>query len=213
MAILRRSYDPPPAPSSPMPVMFVATDGQPSPQAADGSPAVRTVIANRCLNFNLRAMSFYTSKMGSLHNVCPISDADIGDMVMTLYKKVDELWVLATDSDATKTVIEWEAHYNFEIIGGRLDVPPDVRGGTTDAWFVSVIGVPDYPTQLGGSIRYLTEVNLEAVTDPNVDMNGRATSYLAWNYEGAPNTNKLRFIFKHPAGAQKRFQLLMDHFV
>lgn len=170
-------------------------------------------VSRRMPNFALRCMSFYTSKLDSIHNVNPLNDDDIGDLTMSLFKKANGTWVAATDIDATKTVIDWEPQYNSEMIGGTLDLPSGLAGGSTDEWFLACIGVPDYPSQYGGSLVYLTETNLEAVTRTHVDLDGRATSYMAYNFGGAPHTNRIRFIFKHPAGAQKRFQIQIDHFV
>ena len=113
---------------------------------------------------------------------------------------------------AVKTIVDWEPHYNYEIIGGYMDLPLNLLNGATDQWFLSVIGVPDLPAIYYGSVPYISEVNLEAVTSGQINSNGRAISYLPYKYGGYP-TNKLRFIIKHPAGAQERFQLYMEHFV
>jgi hypothetical protein len=186
------------------------------PRAKDGRPTIRTSYANRTTNFKLRPITFYTSTPGSIHNVNPVTDADYGDATMALYKKVDGAWVAATDpAEATKTVVDIEPHYNFEIIGGFVDIPSALGGGTTDAWYLSAIGVPDYGAgaPFYGSVDFVPEVNLEAVRTGRVISDGRAISYLAYNYYGYPHTNKIRFIVKHPAGEAKRFQIYLEHFV
>lgn len=206
-------------PDSPQLMAFAKADGTPAPAAPDGRPDIRVTTAKRTTNFNLRAMSFTTSKANSIHNINPVTDADWGDFTMAL-KKWDATenggaggWVTATDDDAEKTVLDWEPHYNFEIIGGYLDLPTALKDGTTDQWFLACIGVPDYAPAYGGQVPYISEINLEAVTTSKVTSDGRAISYLAYNYGGAPHTNRLRFIVKHPAGAQKRFQLYVEHYV
>jgi hypothetical protein len=148
-----------------------------------------------------------------VHNVNPVADADYGDATLALYKKEAGIWVAATDVDATKTVLDWEPHYNYEIIAGSMDLPGDLIGGVTDEWYLAVIGVPDYPPQYYGQVSYISEVNLEAVQASRIVSNGHATSYMPYQLGGAPGTNKLRFVFKHPAGGQKRFQILIEHFV
>ena len=184
------------------------------PVTKDNRLIVKTSATNRTTNFNLRIMSFYTSKAGSIHNINPVTDADFGDMTLALYQPDGNGgWISATDGYATKTVIDWVPHYNYEIIGGTIDIPAILKDSTTDQWYVSAIGVPDYPPAYGGQVPYISEVNLEAATTNRVDSDGRAVSYMAYNYGGMPNTNKMRFIFKHPAGAQQRFQIYIEHFV
>jgi hypothetical protein len=149
-----------------------------------------------------------------MHNVDPVTDADYGDVTLTLLKLSGNDWVAATDGDATKTVIDFEPHYNYENIGGFADLPSDLFGGTTNQWFVSAIGVPAYGAgaPFYGSVPFINEVNLEAVASQRVVSNGRAISYLPYNYGGYPHTNTLRFVIKHPAGVQKRIQLYIEHF-
>jgi hypothetical protein len=183
------------------------------PKAKDGRPATRQTTANRTTNFNLRVFSFYTARSGSVHNVNPVTDADWGDIA---YKMYDVSGSLVTDptlsGSVVKTVIDWEPHYNYEIIGGYMDIPTALKDGATDEWFLSGIGVPDLPPQMYGSVPYISEVNLEAITAQRVVSDGKAISYLPYKYAGYP-TNKLRFTVKHPAGAQERFQMYLEHFV
>lgn len=183
------------------------------PKAKDGRLAIRDTTANRTTNFNLRVFSFYTAMSGSVHNVNPVTDADFGDIVYKLY---DVSGTLLTDQtlsgSAVKTVIDWEPHYSYEIIGGYMDIPTSLKDGTTNQWFLSGIGVPDLPAQMFGSVPYISEVNLEAITAQRVVSDGKAISYLPYKYAGYP-TNKLRFTIKHPAGAQNRFQFYVEHFV
>lgn len=183
------------------------------PKTKDGRQTVRDSCANRTTNFNLRAITFYTARSGSVHNINPVTDADWGDATMRLY---DASGSLVTDptlsGSVVKTVIDWMPHYNYEIVGGFMDIPTSIKDGATDQWYLSGIGVPDLPAQMYGSVPYISEINLEAITAQRVTSDGRAISYLPYNYAGYP-TNKLRFIVKHPAGAQSRFQLYLEHFV
>lgn len=183
------------------------------PKTKDGRQTVRDSCANRTTNFNLRAISFYTARSGSIHTVNPVTDADWNDTTMKLY---DISGSLVTDpalsGSVVKTIIDFMPHYNYEIVGGFMDIPTAIKDGNTDQWFISGIGVPDLPPQMYGSVPYISEVNIEAITTQRVMSDGRAISYLPYNYGGYP-TNKLRFIIKHPAGAQQRFQIYLEHFV
>lgn len=178
----------------------------------DGRLQVKNSTANRCTNFNLRVFSFYTASTSKLHNINPVTDASFGDVAVTLYDINGN--VTNTGSSAVKTVVDFEPHYNYEIIGGYMDVPGDILGNLTDTWYMSVIGVPDYPAPMG-SVSYISEVNVEAITDTRIISDGRAVSYLPYNYGGYPHTNRLRFVFKHPSGLNnsKRFQIYLEHFI
>jgi hypothetical protein len=181
----------------------------------DGRITVRESTANRTTSFKLRAISFYTSELvEGFHNVSPITDQDYGDVTMRLFKADGS--EITTEEDeilAVKTILDFEPHYNYEIIGGFLDIPSDLKDGTTDQWFISAVGVPDYTPEYFGQIDFISEVNIEAVTAARVTSDGRAVSYLPYNHGGMPHTNLLRFTIKHPVGARKRFQLYIEHFV
>jgi hypothetical protein len=181
----------------------------------DGRITVRDSTANRTTNFKLRAVSFYTADfVGGLHNVSPITWSDYGDVTVRLFKADDsEITVEVDEVLAVKTILDFEPPYNYEIIGGFLDIPSDLKDGTTDAWFISAVGVPDYPPEYFGQIDFISEVNIEAVTAARVTSDGRAISYLPYNHGGMPHTNLLRFVIRHPVGVKKRFQLYIEHFV
>lgn len=180
------------------------------PRASDGRLTVRQSTANRMGNFKLRAVTFVTAKSGSLHNVSPITDADYGDVTVKLY---DALGALTTnEADAVKTVVDFEPHYDYEIIGGFIDLPAELKGGATNQWYISAVGVPDYPPAYFGQVDFASEVNLEAVTNQRIISDGRAVSFMPYNYGGNPHTNLMRFTVKHPAGAQMRFACYLEHF-
>jgi hypothetical protein len=185
------------------------------PTTADGRIVVRESTASRTTNFKLRAISFYTSELvEGFHNVNPVTGADYGDVEMSLFKE-DGTKITEEEDEvlAVKTILDFEPHYTYEIIGGFLDIPSSLKDGTTDKWFISAVGVPDYPKEMFGSIDFISEVNIEAVTTSRVTSDGRAISFLPYQYGGVPHTNRLRFTIKHPAGIKKRFQLYIEHFV
>jgi hypothetical protein len=180
------------------------------PRASDGRLTVRQSTANRMLNFKLRAISFVTASTTGLHNVSPITDADYGDVAVKLYDAAGAL--TTNESLAVKTVVDFEPTYDYEVIGGFIDLPSSLKDGTTNQWFISAVGVPDYPPVFFGQVDFVNEVNLEAVTNQRVISDGRAVSFMPYNYGGAPHTNLMRFTVKHPAGAQLRFQAYLEHF-
>src|SRR5262249_30267495 len=145
--------------SLPQPVQLYAGD-KPAPAAPDGRPAFRLTCANKTTNFKLRAISFYSSKAASVHSVDPRTDAPYGDVSITLQKKdLGGNWVAATDLEATRTLVDFEPAYAYEVIGGWIDIPTALKEGTTDQWFLSCVGLPDIPQV---AVDFVSEVNLEA---------------------------------------------------
>lgn len=193
------------------------------PRAADGRMTVVTTTAKRTKSFKLRAVTIYTAKdISGVHSVNPLTDASYGDVTVHLYKPAEGNnagWTAATDVDATMTVIDWDPLYAYEVIGGWVDIPNDLRTSFTNQWYLSCVGLPDY-AQYGIAVDFVSEVNLEAVGEARVVSDGRATQYLSPTLvrDGNGNvvanyyTNRLRWIFKHPAGVQKRFQIFVETF-
>ena len=178
----------------------------------DGRIDVHHTIVNRLQNLNLRVFSFKTSYSGSLHNINPVTEESYGDVEYMLYDASGSLITdQALSGSAVKTVLDFEPHYDYEIVGGFADLPETLHMGNTDKWFIGGVGVPDLPPEMYGSIAYISEVNIEAVQTSRVESDGRATSYLPYKLYGYP-TNKIRFYIKHPPGAQERFQIYLELF-
>jgi hypothetical protein len=196
-------------------VVIMRADGTAPPTAPDGRPDMRVTTAKRTTSFKLRTFCFYSAELVSgFHNVNPVTDAPYGDVTVKLYDAAGvEITTEADEVNAVKSVIDWTPTYDYEIIGGYVDLPSSIKDGITDQWYLSAIGVPHYPPQYFGSIDFINEVNLEAVTTQRVVSDGRAIQFMSYNYGGMPNTNTLRFILKYPAGVKKRFQIHVEHFV
>lgn len=177
-------------------------------KTADGRDIQKPTVANRMKNFKQRNISFYTAAPNSLHNVSPVTNASYGDVSYTMYS--DATTVTTDNTQAIKTILNVDPVFSYEIISGRIYIPSSLKDGSTDQWFLSGIGVPDYPANYGGSIDYISEINLEAITTGTLYADGRAVSYLMYNAGGAPHTNRLQFIIKHPIGAQSRFMICLE---
>ena len=184
-----------------------ASNGIVENKAKDGRLNVRMTAANTGRNFRLRAVSLYTADSTKMVNKDPNGN-NHGDMTYKLYDSTGT--ITADPALACRTTVDFEPPYTYDIIGGFIDIPQELRGGDTDQWFVSVIAVPDVPAQYGGSIDFVSKVNLECVSTSRVTSDGRACSTL--KYDPVYHTNKIRFIFDHPAGASKRFQVYLELF-
>jgi hypothetical protein len=184
----------------------VAIDGV--TPTADGRLTTRGTVA-QVGKHRMRCVTFYTADPSKLDNTKPDGVTDYGDMTLKCYDVNGAEITAAPYTAVVKTVLDFEPLHNYEIIGGEVSVPPTLKDGTSDAWFASCVGVPDVPAELGGSVDFVNNVNLEAF-DGILDIDGRATTYLT--YSAAYHTNKVRFIFRHPAGDSRRFQIFLELF-
>jgi hypothetical protein len=178
-------------------------------QTADTRLIVRQTIVNNAVAFRPRAITFYTADPSKLHNSKPDGSA-YGDTTCKCYDANGDEITQAPYTAAVKTVIDFEPAYYYEMIGGSIDIPSALTGATSDAWYGACIGVPDITAEYGGSIDLMNEINLEADRDGIIRLDGRGVLGLA--YDVQTHTNKIRFIFKHPAGESKRFSLLLEIF-
>ena len=175
--------------------------------APDGRLVVRHTVAGNGKQ-RLRAFTFYSSDPTKLVNR-DYAWTDLADVTQKEYDTNKDDITSAPYTASVKTVIDFEPTYNYEIIGGEVDIPGDLHEGTTDAWYAACVGVPDIPAAQGGSIPFVSAVNLEAFSGL-LDIDGRATTFLTYN--ATYHTNKIRFVFYHPAGASKRFQIFVETF-
>lgn len=179
-----------------------------TPRAPDGRPAVRMTTANRTKNFNLKTMSFVPGDSASAKSL-DITFANTGDVTLICYTSSGT--VTTDPTQAVKTVLDWEPTYNYEIIGGWIDIPPGIVGTTPGVWYVCAIGLPDIPSAYGGSVGFVAPTDLALVYTNKVVSDGRATQYLSYN--ATYHTNKMRWVFKHPTGTNPRIQLYVETFV
>lgn len=103
-----------------------------------------------------------------------------------------------------KTVIDFEPPYDYEIIGGDLRtltaITSDMR-----LWLVAApdIAAPNGSKEMGGGI------NLKYLSPGNVwSVDGRVTKFATYN--AMFHTNKIRLIFKYPAGTNESLQVIIQ---
>lgn len=156
----------------------------------------------------LRPITFYTADSTKTHNVDP-NGVDWNDIT---YKMYDNGGVITTDPTlCVRTQIDFEPILDFYgLRGGWVELSGDLAGGTTDLWYLSAIGVPDIPAGSGGSIPFISEINLETNLDHKIIVD--ATYVIDLSYNGTYHTSKIRFNVKHPVGVSKRFQIFIEIF-
>jgi len=175
----------------------------------DGRSVIRVSTAVPGRRFRLRAFYFKSSDPSSLVNKAALDDADLGDITMKCYD-ADDVELDEDYSTAVKTVITFQEPHDIEVIGGQMMIDPTLINGTTDEWWISVVGAPDVPAIYGGQVGYITKTNLEMSPGTGITMNGRASAEL--KNDPVYNSNRIRFTLEHPVGAVKRFQVFLETF-
>lgn len=175
----------------------------------DGAQIVRIKAAKRGWSFWAVPIELTTSTIGaSIH--CKDSNlVDIPGITGKIYDSINaEITVPGllnvNLSNATKTVIDFEPPFDFEIIGGALRINSN-PGSDIRMW---IVGAPDIPANLGGSKEFASGINLKFLApDSSFDVDGRVTKFL--KYDPVYHTGKIRIIFRHPAGTQINIQLVI----
>lgn len=107
-------------------------------------------------------------------------------------------------STATKTVIDFEPPFDYEIIGGALRINSN-PGLDVRLW---IIGAPDIPANLGGSKEFASGVNLKFMApDADFQVDGRVSKFLQYN--ATTHQGKMRILLRHPPGAQVNMQIVI----
>lgn len=165
---------------------------------SDGATLSRTKATRSGWSYQLHSLEFTTAKNNSMHNES-INGNDLGYCTFTMYNDQDV--ETTTNSEAVKTVVEWEPNYDYEIIGAKVtqSTPPN------DNVRVWVQAVPDY----AGPIFAEGGINLKLTS--NIDVDGRAAKLLK-NDNPVPGSGKFKIVCKHSAGFQHEIQLLLEIF-
>jgi hypothetical protein len=201
--------------------LVAAHDGVPLPTEAlpvslpgislthDGRINIRNTTANLTKNFYLRVFSWKTSTGNvNLTNLSP-DGTPMGDVTITMFDADGN--VVTDGATCVKCYVDLEPAYNYDVIGGWMDIPDSIRNATPGTWFIGAVGVPDIPRQYGGSVPFIGQVDLALVRESRVISDGRGTQYMVYNAQY--HTSKIRYIIRHPAGASEWLQIFVETFV
>lgn len=176
----------------------------------DGAQIVRNKAARKGWTYCSLPFEFETSKLSDTLYAKDFQGNDRTFITMKVYDGDDNEVTepgLANINLTTivKTVIDFEPHYDFEIVGGELrtltTIADDLR-----LWLVAV---PDIPANMGGSKEMGGGINLRYLAPGNVfAVDGRVTKFAAYN--AIYHTNKIRLIFKYPAGLTEALQITVE---
>ena len=173
---------------------------------SDGAVMSRVKVAPAGWNYQMRGIGIKTSTLDSLDNK-DSDGVDIGDATLKFY---DAQGAQITTQDGmancVKAILDCEPPYDYYIAGGHLksvaQVPDDVK--------VNFIGVPDVPAQMGGSKKFVQNLNAKFL-DPHLGIMAGAPQAAKWlQYSATYHTNKMRVVFTHGAGVQVEFEVLME---
>lgn len=179
----------------------------------DGAQIVRHKAAKSGWTFSAMSMEFATSALQADCLHCKKADGtDISGVSIKIYNNSDTeittKGVLdANLATAVKTVLDFEPPYDYELIGGSLRTETTISNDVR-LW---IVAVPDIAAASGGSKEMASGINLRYLTPGNVyDVDGRVSKYLT--YSATYHTNKLRFIFKYPAGTSEALSIVLEHY-
>ena len=176
-----------------------------TPVDADGAPIARSKAAKAGSFYCLLPVEFATSSVSSVYSN-NVDDTARAGITYKIYNSSDEdITSVLGEPFATKTVVDVELPYDYEMIGGALrqTATPieDVR-----LW---VVAVPDVPAIYGGSKEMIGGINLQYMHGGDVIFaDGRAAKYLT--YSATTHTNKMRIIIRHPAGYVHRLMVTFE---
>lgn len=177
------------------------------PKDNDEAIITRPKAAKAGWTYFLNPVEFTTSKLDSVHS----KKHDGNNRSNATYKIYDandvEITAVENESNAVKTVVDYEPTHDYEIIGGQLQ--QHTKPATNIRLWV--VGVPDVPENYGGSKEMVGGVNLKFI-DPTdkVNADGRVSKYMA--YSSTYHTNKLRLILKHNPGIQHEVMMIFEMF-
>jgi hypothetical protein len=175
---------------------------------SDNASLSRIKQAPTGYTYILKAIDFSTSTAAGLYNF-DTKGNDFGDVVIS-FKDVTGTVLTdpaAISANCVMTIVDFEPKFDYYLIGGSVKI---IQTPTTDLrmW---VIMAPDIPVSYGGSKALVCNVNFKFI-QPNdkVDADGRAAKQLS--YSATNHSNKMRFIFKHNAGAVSTLALFIEYY-
>lgn len=184
-----------------------------SSRDSDGANIFRNKAAKKGWSYAIIPIEFETSRRqtsttfyskladGTDRSDITLKCYDANDAEVTTDGALDVNW-----ATIVKTVIEFEPTYDYEVIGGYIrtlnDITSDIR-----LW---IIAVPDIAAP-SGSKEMVGGLNLNFLKPENsFNVDGRVSKYLT--YSSTYHTNKLRFIFKYPAGTHESIVINIEHY-
>jgi len=196
-----------------IPKDVVMTDGTLDVRAnqfdTDFAQIVRVKAAKRGWSFWALPIEITTSTIGGTVYAKDSAGVDIPGVTCRIYDGSDvEITtpglLNANLNQCVKTVLDFEATFDYEMIGGALRI----NSNPTQDVRLWIIGAPDIPAIYGGSKEFASGINLKFLApDSSFEVDGRVTKYVTYN--GTDHRGKLRVMLKHPAGLAVNMQIVI----
>lgn len=179
---------------------------------SDGAQVVRVKAAKRGWTYKALGIEFETARLSNSVYCKDSEGTDVSGITLKAYNSsLAEVTVpglldvnLAT---ITQTVIDFEPTYDYEVIGGSLRTETSITNDIR-LW---IVAVPDIPAEFGGSKEMAVCINMKYLSPGNVyEVDGRVSKLL--KYDAVYHTNKLRLIFKYPAGTHEKISIMLEYY-
>lgn len=175
---------------------------------SDGVPLQRLKITANGAKFKTHHVYFKTSDLDSLKERKE-NGTPYGYSTLKLYDANGlEITDSVNESNAVKTVIEFEPDFTYEIIGGGV-YQTLVPSSPVVAYAVFA---PTIPEAYGGQVHFLNEAHMEMMGIGKViDVDGYVPKSI--NYDSVNHSGRFNFIFHHNAGYQHELLMFVKIFV
>jgi hypothetical protein len=175
----------------------------------DGAQIVRIKAAKRGWSFWALPIELTTSTIGGNIYAKDSNGSNINGVSCKIYDssnvEITTPGLLGVNlSQCTKTVLDFEPTFDYEMIGGVLSI----NSNPTQDVRLWIIGAPDIDAIYGGSKEFISGTNLKFLApDSTFDVDGRVTKYVSYN--ATDHRGKLRILIRHPAGLEVNMQITL----
>lgn len=151
-----------------------------------------------------RYVNFFTASSPSSMDNTDWKDRSFGDFTYTMR---DINGASTTDGALAKeTWLDFEPTFDYEVSGGWVCIPDVLPGNDDDKWEIHVVGAPDIPAAMGGEIPFICNPRLKWIRGQRLNIDA-SLNPAELKYSAVYHTNKIRFVIKHPVGAQCEMQI------
>lgn len=197
---------------------------------------VRQVATIPEFHYTPRSLDFYTAKYNSLYNRSHFHDPnntttggtidgslDFGDGALKFYdathteltkgaEESDEDFQTRLTANCTKTVLEFEPTFDYDIFGAKVQFKQPASLGETDRAYFWFVAAPDIPAEYGGNVVFLGGgFNISFFGDKaQFECDGKTVSRIP--YDSQYHSGKVALIVKHNVGIQIGLQLILQFY-
>lgn len=186
---------------------------------ADGDAILKSKVTKPGWTFDQRGIEWKTATLSSV--ISKKKDlSDWGDVSIMFFKDDGGLTQMVSptqaelDTDCVRTCMLWEPLYDYDLLGGEIEIIEDPTGyennRNASLW---IVAVPDLTEAQGGSI----EMVGGRILPPSIEHNGRVLKadgkgVKTLYYDAVYHTNKMDVTIDHAAGEKFRLEIVYEHY-